>query len=1147
MASHSPSQPSPSHASPNFAHLATPFPLLALHGAMAERYVFSAPTDALFRLRQFGEVLAQKVAAQTGLYLLPDEPQSELLRRLKDARILQGELADLFHYLRKAGNDAVHHHRGDARDALHALRFAVKLGHWYHRAFLRRTHEALPFVPPPDPDQPSSAPTDLDRALEAELVALREAHARQSGSLAEANSLAEQAYEDLELALRLAADQEARAARLEAELAQQLAALQASATAAPETATAKTDAAKAASSTFELDEAETRLLIDQQLRDAGWEADSIALSYRAMTRPEPHRNLAIAEWPTAAGPADYVLFIGLTPVAIVEAKRQNKDVAASIEQAKRYGRAYRLTGEPPAPGAPYPLAVTAAGTPQSTVIPFLFATNGRPFLRQLETKSGIWFLDDRRPKNLPRALTGWYTPAGLSALLDQDEAAAERHLQDHPHEMLARELSLRPYQLDAIAAVERALADGRRHMLLALATGTGKTRLAIGLVYRLIASGRFRRVLFLVDRTALGAQALDAFHAARLEQLRTFPEIYDVKGLSDVAPDPDTRLHVSTVQGLVRRLQAADSAAPSPASIPIDWYDCVLIDECHRGYALDQEMTGLQLEFRSEADYISKYRRVLDHFDAVKIGLTATPALHTTEIFGRPVFEYGYRQAVMDGYLVDHEPPIRLKTQLNQAGIHWKQGDEVTTFDLASGLLASYSTPDEIDIEVDGFNTKVVTEPFNRVVCDYLARELDPSLPGKVLIFCATDNHADLVVMLLSRALAERYGEVDNDTVVKITASADKPMDKLLRFKNERLPKFAVTVDLLTTGVDVREITDLVFLRRVRSRILYEQMLGRATRQTDKFIKETFRIHDAVDLYDALLPYSAMKPVVTRPQLGFCDLARELIDIAHTKNREAVRDELLVKLQARRRRLSPAQEDRLSELAGCSSQALATRLRAGSGDDAAAFFAAHPQLAPFLDALKSDGERLVLVSHHDDTLLGTERGYGQNERPDEYLAGFKRYLDTNKNAVDALLIVTQRPRDLTRKQLRELKLLLDGDGYPETALRAAWRDLTNQDIAASIIGFIRQQALGSPLLPYPQRVSMALTRVLSSRPWTQAQRRWLERIGKQLEAEVIVDRDALDQGAFKSEGGFARLDRVFDGQLAEVLATLQDEVWRDAG
>jgi type I restriction enzyme R subunit len=158
---------------------------------------------------------------------------------------------------------------------------------------------------------------------------------------------------------------------------------------------------------LDLDEAQTRRIIDQQLREVGREADTLALTYAASIRPIKGRNLAVAEWPTANGPADYVSFVGPAPVAIVEAKRRRQDVAGSIEQAKRYSRGYTVTADQQSPGGPW----------GEYTVPFLFATNGRPFLRQIAERSGIWFLDARQGTNHPRALEAWYTPEGLSQLL----------------------------------------------------------------------------------------------------------------------------------------------------------------------------------------------------------------------------------------------------------------------------------------------------------------------------------------------------------------------------------------------------------------------------------------------------------------------------------------------------------------------------------------------------------------------------------------------------------------------------------------------------------------------------------------------------------------------------------------------------------
>jgi type I restriction enzyme R subunit len=261
-----------------------------------------------------------------------------------------------------------------------------------------------------------------------------------------------------------------------------------------------------------------------------------------------------------------------------------------------------------------------------------------------------------------------------------------------------------------------------------MATGTGKTKTCIALVYRLLKTKRFRRVLFLVDRTALGEQASNAFKDTRMESLQTFSDIFEIKDLGERDVESETKVQIATVQSFVKRLLYPSDETPI---LTVDQYDCIVVDECHRGYLLDQELSETELTFRDFNDYISKYRRVLDYFDAVKIGLTATPALHTTQIFGEPVYTYSYREAVIDGWLIDHEPPYRIKTALSEDGIVWNPGDQMEFFDPKTGQLDLVHAPDTVRIDVEQFNRRVVTENFNKVVCEYLAENIDPALPGK--------------------------------------------------------------------------------------------------------------------------------------------------------------------------------------------------------------------------------------------------------------------------------------------------------------------------------------------------------------------------------------------------------------------------------
>jgi type I restriction enzyme R subunit len=628
--------------------------------------------------------------------------------------------------------------------------------------------------------------------------------------------------------------------------------------------------------------------------------------------------------------------------------------------------------------------------------------------------------------------------------------------------------------------------------------------------------------------------------------VQRFVDVFGIKELDDPSPDTDTKVHIATVQGMVQRLSDADDDSTMP---PVDAYDCIVVDECHRGYLLDRDLSDTELTFRSFDDYVSKYRRVIEYFDAVKVGLTATPALHTVNIFGVPIFTYSYREAVVDGYLVDHEPPIQIKTELSAKGIQWAKGEEVQVYDPTKNQIELFKAPDEIKIEVDDFNKKVITESFNRVVCDFLANELDPHSRKKTLIFCANDAHADLVVMLLKAAFASRYGEVEDDAVAKITGTADKPLQLIRHFKNDRSPNVAVTVDLLTTGIDVPEICNIVFLRRVNSRILFDQMLGRATRLCDEIGKDSFRIFDAVRLYEALGSLTAMQPVVADPKITFTQLAKELATLKEQKARGVVLEQFLAKFNAKRRHLSEETAKDFETVCGMSPDAFVHRLEAMKLDEIGAWFAQNPSLGEILDRKTFAVSEPVFVSTHPDALRSAQYGYGAAARPEDYLESFRTFVRTNGNKIPALIAVLTRPRELTRKHLRDLRLMLDSEGFPERSLESAYRETTNKEIAAGIIGYIRQAALGDALIPYEQRVDQALQKILASRSWSSPQREWLKRLAEQTKVNLIVDREALDDPdlIFKREGGgFKRLDKVFDGSLQSLLDQFNESIWPPA-
>ncbi|MEK4206443.1 type I restriction-modification system endonuclease [Paenibacillus sp. FSL R10-2788] len=1071
----------------NFEFLESRWNILSDLGEMAERNLFIDPNTSLIKLRMFGETLTKYICALEEMDETKDLTQVDRLSQLKRDDLLTEEIADMLHTLRKIGNKANHEAGyGSTREAQALTQLAFRLSVWFMQVYGDWDFISSDYIEPIQQDNASNQ-NQLDQLA--------------------------QSYE----------------AKME-QLQQELTTLREQQTnVTNEDKKKRHTKSKQASSAFSLTEAETRLIIDEKLRQAGWEADSQTLRFGLGARPEKGRNLAIAEWALKSGFADYALFCGLELVGIIEAKRISRNVEADIAQAKKYAmQVIRHDDE------------IIHGPWGNYQVPFLFSTNGRPYLEQLKHMSGIWFLDARKSTNHPRPLQAWYSPQGLKSLLQQDMEEASKALKDETLDYL----KLRLYQEDAILSVEHAIETGERNMLLAMATGTGKTRMAIGLIYRLIKHNRFKRILFLVDRSALGRQAEAAFKDSKLESYHSFTEIFELHTLDDKKPNQETKVQIATVQGMVKRLfysESDDSDIPS-----VDQYDCIIVDEAHRGYTLDKEMSELELEFRDHEDYVSKYRKVLDYFDAVRIGLTATPALHTVEIFGRPVYNYSYREAVIDGYLIDHEPPMQFETQLKKHGIKWQVGEEVGVYDVSSGNIDKEMLQDEINLEVTQFNKTVITENFNRVILEELTKYIDPESEGKTLIFAATDDHADMVVRIFKEELEKVYGAVDDNAVLKITGSIKDPLHAIKLFKNERMPSIVVTVDLLTTGIDIPSITNLVFLRRVRSRILYEQMLGRATRRCDEIEKDHFMIYDAVGIYESLKPYTDMKPVVTKPTVTLDVLTEELAQFESEEQGKQHKEEIIAKIQRKKRTwTAKVQEDFKALSGGMSIEQFIADLKNMSALQAGADLQAKKTLIGFIDENRGRSHR-IYISEHEDKLISTTRGYGNAQKPEDYLEGFHSFIKENLNLIPALTIICTRPNDLTRDELRRLRVALDQQGYSEKTLQAAWRDAKNEDIAADIISFIRQQALGDPLISHEERISNAMKKIYDMKVWSKVQKDWLKRIEKQLLQESVLDPNpekAFEVEPFKSKGGYKQLNKIFDGEMETIVTTINKALY----
>ncbi len=1080
----------------NFEFLSKYWETLAKIGRMAESYLYNDPNTCIYKLGMFAERLVQEIFAYEHLQEPDyDNTHANRIKILKSEGLIErgSRIDDILYSLRMKRNDAVHMYEDSVDTAKSLLRMAYRLAVWFMEVYGDYSFKAPDFVMPENTPIP-----------------------------------------DYESKIKELEEQLAKATKVKPVMT------------ATDGTSSKERAGRSAEVTeaMELTEAETRIIIDDQLRKYGWEVDTNNLRYSKGTRPQKSRNLAIAEFPTDStvtkgGLADYALFVGLKLVAVIEAKKASVDIPSVIDyQCKDYARMIKAEHNE------YVIKDW-----NGYKVPFVFATNGRKYLKQIEMKSGIWFLDLRDSTNTPKALQGWFSPDGLMELLEKDIAEANQVLKNTPYDLLRDPdgLNLRDYQIRAIEAAENAIVEGKKTALLSMATGTGKTRTILGMIYRFIKSNRFKRILFLVDRTALGEQAADVFKEVKIEDLMTLDEIYNIKGLDEKDIDKETKIHIATVQSLVKRLiYNEEGAMPSVSD-----YDLIVVDEAHRGYTLDKELSDDEMLYRNQEDYISKYRTVIDYFDAVKVALTATPALHTTEIFGKPVFTYSYREAVIDGYLVDHDAPHDIHTKLRDNGIEYKKGETLAIYDPNTReVLNSDELEDDMKFEIDKFNKDIITENFNKAVFEEIAMDFNPDGEGKTLIYAVDDDHADLIVKIL-KEIYSKYG-IDNDVVKKITGSIEggnkkKILEAIRQFKNEAYPKIVVTVDLLTTGIDIPEIINLVFMRRIKSRILFEQMLGRATRLCSKIRKDHFEIYDPVGVYETLEPVSNMKPVTPNPQTSFEDLLNGLKAVE--KDKQAYQLSLIIaKLQRKSHRTSSKALAQFIYLTGGKDlNTFAKELNDGKVADSVKRALDCSEAFAVLDNDRTHIKRPVVIDNHQDEVISHERGYGKATKPEDYIDAFRKFVLENLNKIHALKIVCTRPSELTRETLKELKLELDRHDFTEKQLNTAWNEMTNQDIVADIIAFVRQQAIGSALISHETRVKNAFEKLRHNHKFNKIQLDWIKRIEKVMLEEAVLDIQMFDQGAFKNNGGFRGIDRRFEGQLNEVITELNQYLYEDGG
>jgi type I restriction enzyme R subunit len=847
---------------------------------------------------------------------------------------------------------------------------------------------------------------------------------------------------------------------------------------------------------------------------------------------------AVEEFPTANGPADYALFVNGVLLAIIEAKKVTVNPQNVLEQAKRYAAG----------------AVHGPGYWDGLRVPFLYATNGEI----------IWFLDVRPEKRVSRTLSHFHTATALAERFAHDPQPAHHWLLDTPPERITR---LRPYQVAAIVSTEAALRAGRRELLLAMATGTGKTFLTVAQVYRLLEAKLFRRILFLVDRKALAAQAVRTFNAFDTTQGNKFTQEYEVysqrfqrEDFGDDEPfdpkvlpneyltDPKpshTFVYVSTIQRMARNLFGAEAAFAQSAGdpdtdddadkldIPIHAFDLIIADECHRGYTLQET---------------SLWRDTLSHFDAVKIGLTATPAPHTTALFGQPVYRYDVEQAILDGFLVDYEP-VAIKSDVRMNGAFLKEGEEVGYIDPATGQERRDELEDERIFASEDIEHRITAPQSNRKIIEEIAQyayahENETGRFPKILIFAVNDlahtSHTDQLV----KTCREVFGQGD-DFVQKITGNpnVDRPLQRIREFRNRPNPKIVVTVDMLSTGVDIPALEFIVFLRPVKSRILWVQMLGRGTRKCPELNKTRFTVFDCFD--GTLIRYfkNTTDFEIQPPTREPLTIPRLIENIWQNVDRD-----YHVRILAKRlRRIE-------KDMSGEARTEFARWIPEG---DIGAFAGRLPQkiktdFTATMKLLRNEEFQKLLLEYkraHVPFLVGYEiqdtvsstklERYGPYDTAEGYLDSFSRFVKENADKVDALAILLNRPRDWRPAALEELRRTLAQNQFDERKLQAAHQAASHKALA-DVISIVKHAASAqAPVLTAEERVNRALESLAAEHEFTNEQMQWLSLVREHLIKNLSLDEDDFDLAPLlQGRGGKAKAFQVFHERFKLIIQEL---------
>ena len=931
-------------------------------------------------------------------------------------------------------------------------------------------------------------------------------------------------------------------------------------------------------------EAKARLLIDQKLEQAGWVIqDTDAMNLGA------GQGIAVREYPTDTGPADYVLFVDREPVGVIEAKRDEAgaNLSAHEAQTERYAAARLKWHKDHKP------------------LRFLHEGTGRV----------IWFTDSADPAPRARELFHFFRPQTLADWARRPDTLRCRLTRMPP----LPKRNLRNCQISAVTGLEKSLAKNKPRALVHMATGAGKTFTAITSVYRLLKFGGAKRVLFLVDTRNLGKQAHQEFMAyTPPDDGRKFTELYNVQRLSSSHIDPHAQVCISTIQRMYSILSGTELAEASEdislnemgqtdtqaqlvkynPQVPIETFDFIVIDECHRSI-------------------YNLWKQVLDYFDAFLIGLTATPDKRTYGFFNENVVaEYSYEQSVVDGVNVGYDV-YEIETEITAKGAElkarewidhrdretrarrWAQTEEDTAYG-ANDLDRSVVNPSQIRQVIQAMKTAVETHIFPH-------RKETP----KTLIFAKTDSHADDII----RTVREIYGE-GNAFCKKVTYRAgidpetgkavpgDDADSVLASFRNDYYPRIAVTVDMIATGTDVKPLEVLLFMRDVRSRGYYEQMKGRGVRSLDaeslkkvsnsaSGAKDRFVLIDAVGVEQSLKTDS--RPLERKPGVSLdallkgvafgepdadtvLSLGNRLVRLARQLDDKALRRIAQasggIGLHDLARGLVQALDaDRITADALAAAQAAGITRNEATLTDAELQAARQQRLAaacapfdvpPLRDAIESarrDREQLI-DTLNPDSVTRSEFAAQAQANAQAVIQQFSDFLQTHRDELAALSFFHAQPyqrRALTLDMIEDLHerlsrppLLLTTEKLWSAYARVREGQVRGTDTRRQLTDLVTlvRFALGldEELRPFADSVDRKFAdwvfrhNAQRATAFTPEQMDWLRLMKDHIAASCCMERDDFDYAQLAARGGLQKAWHVFGGELDGLMAGMNEEL-----